>query len=341
MAEAGESWAARKRRLARAKGVSTPRAQPAIVPEAKKSSRPRVGFLNWTYIKQLKDTYCTELYNHFEDLGTQGKLELVTLGREMKDARLPFPLLEKVKAARLDAIISNGIWNHDYLARIAEMKIPVISCDHDAIGLPFDSVVFDGLAGGELIGKALIAQGHTDILFVTRFRRDASAVKGADPWIEDPTYIERRSAVQQALIGSPADFWPVLSWFPTQESEYQAKIELSFERIVKEMGHWPTAIVTPDVGLSWAFRDVLLTFGLKVPDHVSLVTYFARSPRTDKENNGRIGISHVQYSFQTMAEEAGRLLFARLAGQQMPYRRYTVPPQFVGEGSLGPRRKGP
>lgn len=342
MADSGGKWAAaRKRRLARAGKSMTPRAQPALAPATTKRARPLVGFLDWGVIGRIAESYCADLYNHFMALSARGVIDLAMLGRDPKAAAMPFPPFEKVQATRFDAIISNGIWNHDYLARLAELKIPVISCDHDAIGLPIDSVVLDGMAGGELIGKALIKHGHTDILFVSRFRRDASVVQGADPWIEDPTYMERRSGVQQALIGSQAEFWPVLSWFPTRESEFHAKAELGFERIVKEMGQWPTAIVTPDVGISYAFREVLQSYGLSVPGHVSLVTYHARSPKTSQPGHEGIGISHVEYSFKTMAEHAERLLFDGLAGRPTPRRRHAVPPQFVDEGSLGPRRKDP
>ncbi|MCW8131983.1 MAG: LacI family DNA-binding transcriptional regulator [Planctomycetota bacterium] len=298
---------------------------------------PRIGFLNWGTLHNIEGSYCRELYAQFTSRAKKGEIEFVAFEPAKGPPFLPYPPMAAVAAAKLDAAVSNGIWNHDFLSEFSKLGIPAVSCDHEAAGMPFDSVVFDGIAGGERIGRELLARGHTDILFISRQRYDTGAVAGADPLIEDPTYIERRVGVQQGLLGSTAEFWPLISWVPREKQEDVVKLTLAaLKRIVADMGRWPTAIVAPDLGVTVIMKKALEALGFRIPHHLSMVTFHSTSKRAEA-----VGIARVEYSFDAMGRPAWDLLAQRLAGARPPARRVKLAPAFVDEASLGPRRAEP
>ncbi|MBI3828419.1 MAG: substrate-binding domain-containing protein [Planctomycetes bacterium] len=342
---AGSSGKLPTRRRAPQKGVDTrtplaPTAVRAPLPRLP-HDKPRVGFLHWATAKDLDTGYCSDLYLYFVRLGERGEIELVTLGEIPSATSPPYPLLDRVKAARFDAIVSNGIWSADYLTELSKLNVPVVSCDHDAAGVPIDSVLFDGMKGGELAGKLILDYGHSDVLFVNKLRRDLSVPRGADPWTEDSTCAERRAGIQHALVGTNAEFWPLVPWVSQSGVNLNIKLKETFEKILAEMGHWPTVIVAPDLGIARAMRGVLQEFGLSVPQHVSLLTYNARPNEDRVVPPEERDISNLQYSWREMADQAWRMLRARLAGVQAPPKRVALRPHFVDYGSLGPRREGP
>jgi DNA-binding LacI/PurR family transcriptional regulator len=323
----------------------TPRPAKTLAPTPVRAHLPqlprgklRVGFLNWSYAKDLEKTYCGDLYMYFANLAKRGEIDLKVLGRPLKEGA-PFPPLEDVKAARFDAIVSNGIWNHDYLSELAAMKIPVVSCDHDPIGQPFDAVIFDGISAGVLLGKLLLEKKHTDVLFFTRLRYDPAAPRGTDPFIEDPTYIERKMGVQRALVGSSAEFWPVILLKPMQSKELGPKVKELFGRITAEMDHWPTIVIAPDSGIAAEARKAIESHGLEIPRHISLAAFHAPGPTKDEKAMQLL--SHVTYSWVEMAENAWKMLRARLAGVQAPPKCVRLQAQFVDGGTVAERRAEP
>lgn len=324
----------------------TPRPAKTLAPTPVRAHLPqlprgklRVGFLHWTYVKNIEKSYCGSLYSYFANLAARREFDLVTFGRIFKTEAKPFPDLGAVKAAKLDAIVSNGIWSHDYLAELAALKIPVVSCDHDPLGQPFDAAIFDGISAGVILGKVLLEKHHTDVLFFTRLRYDPAAPRGSDPYIEDPTYLERKMGVQRALVGSDAEFWPVMSLKPMPEKEQSQKLKEMFGRLTAEMGHWPTIVIAPDVGIASIARNIVKEHGLEVPRHVSMATFYAPGPlQTDEEMKT---LSHVTYDWVEMAENAWKMLRARLAGVQAPPKVVRLQARYVDGGSLAERRPEP
>lgn len=303
--------------------------------------KPRVGFLNWVRAANLDKNYFADLYLYFVQLAAKGEIELVTLGEMPGPASPPYPPLDQVKAGQFDAIVSNGIWSLDYLTELSKLNVPVVSVDHEAAGMPIDSVRFDGMKGGERAGQLILQYGHTDVLFINRFRRDLAAPAGADPWFEDPTVAERRMGIQHALVGSNVEFWPMVTLVTKAGVNLQLKLRESFEKMVAEMGHWPTVIVTPDLGLAHSMRSILKELGVFVPQHISLLAYHAR-PRADQAvQPEEQDISYMEYSWREMAEHAWRMLRARMGGVQAPPKRVALSPRFVDYGTLGSRREGP
>ncbi|MBI3828418.1 MAG: LacI family DNA-binding transcriptional regulator [Planctomycetes bacterium] len=324
----------------------TPLPQKTLAPTPVRAHQPqlprgrlRVGFLNWSHIEYIEQSYCADLYLYFKNLAERGEFELVSIGRALKNNSKPFPDLEAVRAAKLDALVSNGIWSHDYLAQVAALSIPVVSVDHDPTGQPFDSVIFDGISAGVVLGKLLLEKKHTDVLFFTRLRFDPAAPRGSDPFIEDPTYMERKMGVQRALVGSDAEFWPVMPLMPGPDEEVGPKVREMFKRITAEMGHWPTIIIAPDVGIAGGAQKVIAEHGLEVPRHISMATFHAQGPSSDTKEI--TPFSHVTYDWVEMAENAWKMLRARLAGVQAPPKCVRIQARYVDRGSLAERRPEP
>lgn len=304
-----------------AKPVSTFHRGSTQTPRTKIS---RVAFLHWYEARTLSTGYCAELFQHFQLLQKNGELELTVLGQGTQRKALPFPDLSQVRRGRFDAIVANGIWNTDYLLELLNLGVPVVLCDHLADGLPLDSVTFSSEEPAEEIGRMLASSGHRHVMFVTRMRDDTGAVAGADPIIEDPTSLDRRMGVQRGLLGTPAEYWPVLPWYGANRPLVNAMMK-RLERLVAESGRWPDAIVVPDVGLGAAVRAELKKLKLEVPRDISMVAFHAPSTSTVPAGT----ISHMCYSWRSMAETAWDLLKSRLQrGRQRPAPQHIKLPAF-------------
>jgi DNA-binding LacI/PurR family transcriptional regulator len=295
---------------------------------------PRVAFLHWYEARSLPNSYCADLFNHFQLLKKNAELNLTVLGRGAQDNAPPFPDIKQVRDGRFDAIVSNGIWNPDYLLGLKSLGVPVVSCDNLADTLPLDSVTFSDEEAGEQIGRMLARSGHRQVLFVTRMRNDAGAVAGADPLIEDTTSLDRRMGVQRGLLGTAAEYWPVLPWNGGTKALVKAMMK-RFERVVEEAGRWPDAIVVPDLGLGAAVLAELKARKLAVPRDISMVGFHA--PPVSTQPAGKI--SHMCYSWRSMAETAWNLLKSRLEHRQKSAPQHLkLPAVYVDCGSVLERK---
>ena len=217
--------------------------------------------------------------------------------------------MKQVQAANFDALITNGIWSVDYLCELQKLGVPLVSCDKSTRGMSIDSVSFSGAQAGEAAAKLLLRYGHKDILFVTGMRRDFGAPAGADPVIEDETSAERRTGVQQGLVGSDADLWPYIPWTAAPGQDGPKLLAARFERIISDMQRLPTAMVTVDAGIALAVKTMLESMGLGVPHDVSILTFAAPPAK-----GAPARFSGMCYDWHEMAQEAWRLLKERLDG---------------------------
>lgn len=298
---------------------------------------PRLAFLHWTAAGSLEKGYCTDLFHFFVRLATSGAIQLTVLGEAQGRNAPPFPDLNMVRAGNFDAFISNGIWNADYLHEVHRLNKPLISVDHLTEGMPIDSVTFASRQPGEAIGKLLAETGHTDILFISRFRRDQGAVPGADPIIEDPTCAERRTSVQSGLLGTDVDFWPALPWLNAIGINNAELMAQRLERILKEMGRWPTALVVPSVELGVVAIEEFKRHGKRVPEDISCISFHA----PPGVNEDEVAMSTMQFSWTQMATEAWRLLKERMDGAvplNAPARHIEIPAKFVDRSTVLNRR---
>jgi len=73
---------------------------------------------------------------------------------------------EEVRRLGLDALLTVGIYNHDYIASLARLRLPTLTVDIDAMCLGVDSVAFDNRAGAFALTQELLNRGHKHICYV-------------------------------------------------------------------------------------------------------------------------------------------------------------------------------
>jgi DNA-binding LacI/PurR family transcriptional regulator len=140
-------------------------------------------------------------------------------------------------------------------------------------------------------------------------------------------------------VGSDAEFWPVMLLKPVAEDQLGSKVREMFDRITAEMGLWPTIIIAPDSGIANEAIKMIAEHGLEVPRHISVATFHASGPSANP--NEMIKLSHVTYDWIEMAENAWKMLRARIAGVQAPPKCVRLQARFVDRGSLAERRPEP
>lgn len=305
---------------------------------------PRIGLLHWHLASKVKNGYCRELYRFLDERRTAGELEFEVLGCELgrNPESDPGPSLEAVRNARLDALITNGIWNEPYLGDLHALGLPMVSVDFQPRGSAIDAVTFSNERAGEQIGRIFAETGHRDVMFVSVFRNDRGMALGATKHIEDDTSLERRSGVQQALVTTSVEMWPTLPLLVRDDAtNYHLQLVAKLPKMFQSLGQVPQAITGHDNTVLHSVLEALTRMNLKVPGDVSLIGFHGVDRSKDEVPPDR-RVNCMLFCWQDMAEQAWKLLQGRLSGKVPPetaQRLVSLPGQYTDFGTVRDRHK--
>ena len=310
---------------------------------------PKIGALYGGPAAQVPTSWCKQLYQFYVDLAARGACTLHPLGwmtltpgmRVSWDlqpidvhCQSPGPLPEEVRQHGFDGLITLNIWSDRYVAAIAELGVPLVTLDFQPVGVPCDSVIFDGLSGGKHLGQLLAKTGHRQVMFVSQYSHDTTARKGAENHIEDDASVDRRLGVLSGLQGSPATLWPA---FPVLSGQNRKEVPKRLERCLQAAGCMPDAVTGHDAELVAFMRPLFEALGAKIPSQISLAAFAAGPSPAGAANQ----ISHMSYSWLEMAEAGWKLLSARMqdrSARQAPPRVERLQGRYVDRGTVCDRR---
>lgn len=295
---------------------------------------PRIALLYWSYADDF--AYCADLLEFFRSLERNGEIRLQILGRtKTRDPQPDIgPPIEVVKSGHFDGYINLGIWRADYLADLYRLGRPIVSLDYQPHGVPVDAVTFSGQHAGSYVGKMLADTGHKEILFVSQFHRQRPTPEAAETLVEDPTSSDRRLGLLIGLVGSPVLFWSTFPWIFEDDELHNMNRRL--RKMIETRGHPPSAVVCHDTRIAEKVRDILEEMHLKIPQDLSLITFFAPGKETGYKPPVR-PISEMRYTWRDMAEAGWELLQGRLTGTvklDAPQRHVELPARYVDGGTV-------
>ncbi|MCM2675800.1 GntR family transcriptional regulator [Alkalicoccobacillus plakortidis] len=235
--------------------------------------------------------YQVSLYSTNNNVETEKKVleSILSLGVDAA-------IIEPTKSAR-----SNPNINYYFSLERANIPYVMINAFYDELD-PL-CLIIDDEKGGYLQTEHLIKQGHTDIIgfFKTDDRQGAKRKKG---------YIKAHRAHQLPI--SPENIID----YDSEEKQSKPKEEL--ERIIQDPNRNPTAIVAYNDQLVVSLLDVLRTYGMKVPDDISIVGFDDSYLATATE----VKLTSIEHPKQKMGEQAAEMIIRLIENQRAPQ---TVP----------------
>jgi len=303
--------------------------------EPRKFTRPhRILVLHPLNAAEVHQAWATPMVAHFANLHRQGTIDAQLVGPHAGQ----FRALNTVKTDDFDGIVTIGLTSEQYLAELAERRLPMVVLDHKPQSAAVDSVCFNNQLAGENLAKRIASLGLREILYVSRFFRDAKPAPGADPIIEMPASAERRIGLLQGAAGSATMIWPLFPWYSggggiLADAKTDSRWRLA--HTIRQAEHWPDCIVTVDYSVAEEVVGLLAEQGLSVPRNLALAT-FQVFPHCDGHAPAH-QLSHMQGDYLQMAEVGWRLLAARLNGgpaRSAEPQSFMVDMKFADHGTL-------
>ncbi|HYF49786.1 MAG TPA: LacI family DNA-binding transcriptional regulator [Planctomycetota bacterium] len=301
----------------------------------------RVGVLGWMSSTDMQFSYCADLLFYLtERAAAEGvDIEMMGAGPTPIGTTLPFPPLEDVLKQKFDGIISNGIWEEPYIGELHKTGVPLVSVDFQPRGSPVDTVIFSGQQGGKLAAQAFIDTGQRSIMVVSRYRVDLALAKGAEPWVEDDTAMDRRMALQGALMGTGIEVWPIVPYGLGVQDKNAEEVEKRVVRLLQSIGGPPSAVFATDGDIALAVGKLLTKLGYRVPEEIGMISFDAP---TQIQQSGSFPYSSVSYNWREMGSAGWDLLMKRIKvkrerGDQPEL--IELPGKFTDRGSLPMRPK--
>ncbi|WP_042166400.1 GntR family transcriptional regulator [Paenibacillus gorillae] len=216
-------------------------------------------------------------------------------------------LIKGAVAKRVDGVILSPIYDHNHEERnqrlyelLKNNGIKVIFLDRYMYNSDIPFVTSDNAAGAYQLTKLLINKGHRRILFIRN--SDLS------------TFNERLLGVKQAFLDSGIAFDPELDvLLPTQSENFADEFETYSSKLaslITESGC--TAIFSANDQLAEAAIAALDKLNLRIPEHISLVTYDALNLNLKL----KLDITGVNQPFYDMGRTAALQLMNLLEGKE-------------------------
>ena len=204
---------------------------------------------------------------------------------------------------------------------LRDEKIPFVFFDRCVPGMDADAVVADNVAGTRMATEYLISLGHRHIAYIHSPHRTNS------------TQRERLDGYTTAMADAglvPFPFAAVRPGADRGEEGRQAMCAL----LDQPAGRRITAVIAATDSTAMGVLRTLNDAGCEVPRDVSLIGV-GGSPLMDYL---RPAVTTVTLPMREMGIQAAHRLFARLEGDDSPYRWVRLPTELTPRASCGPPR---
>ncbi|HYF48137.1 MAG TPA: substrate-binding domain-containing protein [Planctomycetota bacterium] len=301
---------------------------------ASSQTKPLILLLYYGASARRNGSFMSSTIEVFEKAADAGEIELYSTGTDISDDVL------REEAQRADGIVTISIGNDLFLNDLGRLNKPMVVLDHDPLGGNADSVCFDNFAAAEELGKKIVALGHRDVLYVSRFAKDLKAVEGANPHVETTPSSDRRNGLARAFEGTDVTLWSIFPWYSGGggiSNDAKTDARWRFANTIQQVGKMPDCIVNVDYSVSEEFIAILAEHNLQVPRDLSMAD-FQIFPRYEKRE--QLPMSHMRLDFTQMGQKGWRLLRDRLHDRELrnaPPRRVRLKCAYVDEGTLHQR----
>ncbi|HYF49290.1 MAG TPA: GntR family transcriptional regulator [Planctomycetota bacterium] len=163
---------------------------------------------------------------------TQGNVRVTHITGEAYAPELRFgPALEKVLNADVDAYLTIGIQNDEYLSMLSQSGRFLVAADATPTQNDFNAVICDSFREGYLAARHLVDNGHRQIVFVGEGRGHHPADPEKHILIPEPDSMKRMAGYLFALTeaGIEHDFQHAFERFPAEGTAAQARLRRLIE----------------------------------------------------------------------------------------------------------------
>lgn len=271
----------------------------------------RIGVLVSEKYVSVGASFYWEMYQHVAYAASKRKcatmIEILENGEDERS--LPKMIGEKTS----DGILVIGWMSHDYIRMLIDnIHVPIVLLDFQYSDLPCDAVISANYIGGYKITRYLLERGHRRIGFV-------GSVK-ANENIMDRYFGYRKGLAEYGI--------PLRQDWILEDREIETGDMLHIE-LPEEL---PDAFVcNADLAASTLY-DALQEKGVRVPEEVSIIGYdnYLHGHKFAGE------LTTYQVDMKRMAENAVKILFGKIGGNEKRYGVHTVDSVIVERSSVKP-----
>lgn len=216
-----------------------------------------------------------------------------------------------IREARPAGLALLEINNLRLLMELKELRLPIVSMDHDSTYAGISSVVFSNLWGAYQATKHLICEGHRSISIVKLVRPRMIA---RSPF-EDSVYQDRMEGYLLAMKDAGLKPHSVDS-FPDAESAVSAMLGAKPR---------PTAAICVNNRMCAKIVEKLCEKGLKIPEDMDTVTFDPYKVLDCK----KFKLTHLKVDSRGMGRKAAELLADQLKGEETAPKRVVIETELV------------
>ncbi|MFH1377904.1 MAG: GntR family transcriptional regulator [Planctomycetota bacterium] len=290
----------------------------------KKAGASKAAVLFYSNAKGLNAGIYQRYYNGILSVVSGTRHDVLTLCNS--DPHLSGPAIELIPND-VDVILTLGIMDSEYIRRLEQLGIPVITADYDLPGSKTDSVSYDTFGAGYVLTDHLISLGHTGIVFIggyrgsetTRVIPEADSLKmqaGVEYRLRMGGIDIKPEQIRQLSIGDSAAARRLAQHFVTEQDD-------------------STAFVFFDSTHASAFVQAARSHNLNVPTDVSLCSFGYDIADASFIN----AMTTAPTDSDLLGRAAGQLLFQRLENPALPPARVTLPSQLTERGTTAPPKR--
>lgn len=271
----------------------------------------RIGVLVSEKYLSVGASFYWEMYQHVAYAASKRQsatmIEVLEKGRDVES------LPKMINGKTADGILVIGWMSHDYIRQLIDsMQVPIVLLDFQYQDLPCDAVISANYIGGYKITRYLLERGHRRIGFVGSIMANEN--------IMDRYFGYRKGLAEYGI--------PFRKDWILEDRDIATGDMLHIE-LPREL---PDAFVcNADLAASKLY-DALQEKGIRVPEEVSIIGYdnylhghsFARELTT------------YNVDMKQMAEDAVKILFSKIRGNERRYGVCTVDSVIVERASVRP-----
>lgn len=284
-----------------------------------RSLRTRSTNIIGLIIPDITNPFFPEIAKGVEDAAHKLGYNVILCNSENSAYKEAF-YLELLRERQVDGIILSGVGEaSDQIYAAIDAGIPLVVLDRRLEGTEVDTVTTDNVAGGAMAARRLIQAGHRRIGFLGGPHNIA---------VSKDRFSGYRAALNEAGIDIEEQ-WIRFDGFSFEAGQRAAREFL-------EMPDPPTAVVASSDITAIGFIDTLISAGVAVPEHVSVVgfddiTFTAMlRPR----------LTTIRQPKYLIGETAVSLLYDRLQRSDKKAQQVVLGVELVERDTVAPPRAG-
>jgi len=228
-------------------------------------------------------------------------------------------IAEHIQAQKFAGLLLFELDSDSLIMELRELRLPMISVDHDAYRMGVSSVTFDNAQGAFDTTQHLIEQGHRHIVLLRGLFIHSIGNATFLSAVQDERVEGYRLAMHAAGL-------------PVRAQEYRKGRKYLREHLLHLFGSRPapTAVVCVEDWQAQVVAEELQMLGFRIPEDLSIVGF---GDSGHEVSPGR-KLTSVAVDMRAMGEEAARLLLNAVQGNGAAPERMRLPTRLVRHGTV-------